>query len=229
MIFRDFENIVTSVRMNRYLAACTGNTAKAMTLYRINLRLSQELFTVVSCFEVALRNAIDKHCIANLGNDWLRNGALQGGAGIFDNANCRLTAKNINDAVRELNIRYTHNKVVAELGFGFWRYMFAPYQYTATGRSLLAIFPAKPTSTATVQYNQSFVFNQLMQINDLRNRIAHHEPVCFQSGLPIKDSTYARQHYGLILQFFQWMSIDQSSLLYGLDHVNSICNQIDAL
>ncbi len=33
--------------------ACGGNTIKAMTLYRYNLKLSQELLTVISCFEVA--------------------------------------------------------------------------------------------------------------------------------------------------------------------------------
>lgn len=30
-----------------------------MTLYRKNLQLSRELFTIISCFEIALRNAID--------------------------------------------------------------------------------------------------------------------------------------------------------------------------
>ncbi len=42
-------------------------------------------------------------------------------------------------------------------------------------------------------------------------------------------SAYARQHYGLIMQLFQWMSIDESALLYGLDHINEVCNDIDKL
>ncbi|MEO8146514.1 MAG: hypothetical protein ABI723_02695 [Bacteroidia bacterium] len=115
------------------------------------------------------------------------------------------------------------------MGFGFWRYMFAANQFTATGKTLLKIFPAKPSSTPAIQYNNTFVFNQLAQINNLRNRIAHHEPICFQSGQPIKNTTYARQHYGLILQLFQWMSIDEAKLLYGIDHINTVCNEIDAL
>ncbi len=40
--------------MERYLTACEGDTHKAMTLYRYNLQISQEMFTIVSCFEVAL-------------------------------------------------------------------------------------------------------------------------------------------------------------------------------
>ena len=50
MKFVDFEKIVSSKRMSRYLAACNGDTRKAMTLYRYNLRLPQEAFTIVSCF-----------------------------------------------------------------------------------------------------------------------------------------------------------------------------------
>ncbi len=168
---------MTPARMSRYLTACGGSSKKAMTLYRRNLQLSQELFTVISCFEIALRNAIDRQLIATLGNDWMRNGAVAGG--IFDNPNCRLTRESINEAVRKLNHLYAHNKLVAELGFGFWRYMFAPNQFAATGKTLLRIFPAKPASTASVQYNNTFVYNQLAQINNIRNRIAHHEPICF--------------------------------------------------
>lgn len=82
-----------------------------MTLYRKNLQLSQELFTVISCFEIALRNSIDKHYVNLHGSNWLRQAASNGG--IFDNHGCRLTADNINEAVRKLNANYTHNKLVA--------------------------------------------------------------------------------------------------------------------
>ena len=227
MRYSEFEDIMSPARMSRYLTACAGNTKQAMTLYRLNLRLSQELFTVVSCFEVSLRNSINNHFINSLGNDWLRNGAATGGR--FDNQQCRLTAQNINDAFNILGRMYTHNKLVAELGFGFWRYMFASNQYYFTGRTLLQIFPGKPTSTPSIQYNQTFVFNQLAKINNLRNRIAHHEPICFQVGHTIRSTIYVRQHYGLIRQLFQWMNIDEAALLYGLDHVNTICGRVDAL
>lgn len=229
MKYTEIENILSGARMSRYLNASAGNTRKAMTLYRLNLRLSQELFTVISCFEVALRNTINNHCQVRLGNDWLRDGARPGSAGIFDNRNCRLTAENINDPIRKLNNSYSNNKLVAELGFGFWRYMFAQHQYNATGRVLLRVFPAKPTSTPSIQYNHTFIFNQLAQVNNLRNRIAHHEPVCFQINNPIKNTIYVRQHYALIRQLFQWMTIDCGSLLYGIDHINTLCNQVDAL
>lgn len=226
MKYSDFSKIMTPARMNRYLLACDGNTRKAMTLYRKNLQLTQELFTVISCFEIALRNAIDVTVTPVLGNDWLRDAASAGG--VFDTPKCRLTKENINDAINKLNV-YSHYKLVAELGFGFWRYMFAPNQFKATGRILLRVFPSKPTSTPAMQYNNNYIFNQLAKLNDIRNRMAHHEPICFLPGQPIKNTTYARQHYNLILQFFQWMQIDEAALLYGLDHINTVCNEIDNL
>lgn len=224
MKYTDFENIMTPARMYRYQAACGGNTRKAMTLYRKNLQLSQELFTVISCFEIALRNRIDAKCNSVLGNDWLKEGVEVGG--IFDNPNCQETKKNIQEAIRKIHT-YRHFKLVAELGFGFWRYMFASHQFRATGRILLDIFPSKPISTPTLQYNHTYIFNKLAEINEIRNRIAHHEPICFVPQQAIKNTTYTRQRYHLILQLFQWMQIDESALLYGLDHINDICNETE--
>ena len=212
--------------MSRYLTACDANTRKSMTLYRKNLQISQEMFTIISCFEVALRNAIDKKCISILGNNWLRDGANNGG--IFDNLQCRVTKQNINEAINKLP-QYSHHKLVAELGFGFWRFMFASNQFNATNRILLRIFPSKPTSTPTMQYNHTYILNQLAQINNIRNRIAHHEPICFVSQQPVKDSSFTRKHYHLILQLFQWMDIDEAALLYGIDHIEQLCNDIDLL
>ena len=266
--------------MSRYLTACEGDSRKAMTLYRLNLRLSQELFTVVSCFEIALRNAINEHYLGIHGQNWLRD-AVQNG-GFFDNSPCRTTADVILECHRKLGRAYTHPKLVscqasnnvqsgvsfagslrckktyvamamrvfcaltshkiyyrltrhlrldttlvAELGFGFWRFMFAVHQFRAAGQTLLRIFPNKPRSTAQQQYNSGYVFAQLKQINDLRNRLAHHEPVCFQIRRPVIDTIFAKEHYLLIIQLFNWLNIDEKQLLYGLDHVDSIIDRID--
>lgn len=227
MRFREFERIISTARMRRYVSACGGDTRKAMTLYRKNLKLSQELFTVEGCFEIALRNAIDEHYRNVHGSHWLRDAVANGG--IFDNRNCHVTGTIITEAISNLGRAYTHQKLVAELGFGFWRYMFAAHQYRAGGQSLIRIFTAMPSSTPAFNYNARFIFNQLQKINNLRNRIAHHEPVCFTPGRAVINTTYARQNYALLLQLFQWMSIDEAALLYGLDKVLKTCDVIDRL
>lgn len=227
MIYSDFEKVITPARLGRYYLASEGNTRKTMTLYRKNMKLSQELFTIISCFEIALRNSIDRHYTAIYGNNWLKDAASRGG--IFDNNKCRFTQNNINDTIRSLNRSYTHFKLVAEMGFGFWRYMFANNQFMAAGSTLLRILPGKPRTTPAFQYNHNYILNKLAEINELRNRIAHHEPICFLAGRSIKDSTYPRDQYHLILQLFQWMNIDERALLYGLDHIREVCDEIDNL
>jgi hypothetical protein len=214
--------------MNRYLTATGNNSKKAMTLYRENLRLSQELFTIISCFEIALRNSINQHYTDHFGASWLRQSVAPGGMFLI-NPKCRITVSTVADAIMKLGANYTHFKLVAELGFGFWRYMFAPHQYQAAGQTLLAIFPARPQSGPGIQYNARFVFNQLIRVNNIRNRIAHHEPICFLPGQPVKDTGYVRQHYSLIRQMFNWIGIDEASLLYGLDHINCVSDKIDSL
>jgi len=213
--------------MNRYYHACGNNSRKAMTLYRLNLRLSQEMFTVISCFEVSLRNLVDQHYISLHGEDWLRDSAIRGGR--FDNSKCTLTARTINEMVTKLGANYSHGKVVAELGFGFWRYMFSRHQYRAAGQTLINVFPSLPLSSPTMQYNSIFVYNELAKTNNIRNRIAHHEAICFSPTLEVKNTRFARENYAHIIQLFQWMNIDEGALLYGLDHIISVCNQIDAL
>jgi len=210
---------MTKARMSRYLMASKGNTRKAVTLYRKNLQLTQELFTIIGCFEIVLRNSIDRVCVDEFGEDWLKNSVATNG--IFDNQKCRITKNNINKSISKLPI-YNHNKLIAELGFGFWRYMFAQNQFNATNRILLKVFPSKPTSTPTLQYNNIYIFKELAKLNKLRNRMAHHEPICFEPGKPIKNTTYVRHHYNLILQLFQWMQINVFTLLLGLDHINKI-------
>ena len=109
------------------------------------------------------------------------------------------------------------------------QYMFSAKQYRATGRSLLKIFPNKTRSSAEMQYNQSYVFNELDKVNTLRNRLAHHEPICFYLNEPEIDTGYIVTEYQKIQSLFAWMGIDSRAMLYGLDHVLATCSKINAL
>ena len=229
MKFSEFQHILSEERLQRYLLACDNDTRKTMTLYRLNLNLSQEVFTLLSCFEVAVRNAIDRILIASLGTDWLRDAILPGG--VFDVPGCRDSAKIIRQAYNRLmrDGSYSHPKLLAEMEFGVWKYMFANPQYRAVGRTLLAIFPNKPRSSAEVQYNNTYIFNELDGINILRNRIAHHEPICFARRQPEIGTSYILNAYQTLHKLFLWMGIDSHSLLYGLDHVQQVCSKINNL
>ena len=73
------------------------------------------------------------------------------------------------------------------------------------------------------------MFSGLARLNELRNRIAHHEPICFQESADVIDTAPVRQRYASILRLFHWLGIDEKALLYGLDHIEVVCNRLDAM
>ena len=87
----------------------------------------------------------------------------------------------------------------------------------------------KSRSTAQCQYNNTYMFNELDGINILRNRIAHHEPICFALRQPVIDTSYLMNSYNRLQTLFEWMDIHSKSLLYGLDHVKKVCSKINNL
>lgn len=123
MEYLEFERILSAKRMQRYKDAVNGDTRKAMALYRYNLRLSQEMFTIVSCFEVALRNAIDSLLVPSLGENWLKDSVQVNG--IFTNGRMNETRKIIEKAYNRLDRQgiYSHSKLIAEMKFGVWKYI----------------------------------------------------------------------------------------------------------
>lgn len=229
MEFTDFQNIVSSERMRRYLDACAGDCEKTLELYQANVRVSLEMFAIVGAFEVALRNAIDKVMTLNYGENWLRDAILPGG--FFDVPQCRDHAQIIRFAYNKLMSKniYTHSHLLAKMEFGIWKYMFSSPQYRAAGRILLRVFPNKPTSTRLVQYNNATVFNELDHVNSLRNRIAHHEPICFPTGKSEISTDYIRWIYAKIEMLFRWMGINTKDYLSGLSQLDLSINKVAKL
>lgn len=229
MDFNEIEHIISKDRLQRYVTACNGNKVKALTLYRKNISVSLEMFAVVGAFEVALRNSIDGVMKSHFGNDWLRDAILP--EGIFDTPSCRDHAKIIRSAYEKL-IRqgsYTHTHLLSKMEFGIWKYMFSSPQFRATNRILLHVFPNKPSSTREIQYNNTYIFNELDRVNSLRNRIAHHEPICFPTGQAYVTISYIQYIYNKILTLFSWLGIDGHDYLRGIDRVDKICRQIERL
>lgn len=232
MKYSEFEDVISYDRMQRYCEACNYDTRKAMTLYRYNIKLSQELLAVVGCFEVALRNKVNKQFIVQYGENWLRDFIFP--QGVFNSDGRVAKTKRIIEKAYAGLIRsntYSHAKLLSEMEFGVWKYMFSNVQYRLTGQTLLGIFVNKPKSTPSMRYDNTYIFCELDYINNLRNRIAHHEPICFgsSSNRSAIDTSYALNRYSRILTLFEWLDIDSKSLLYGLGDVVGTCNKISAL
>lgn len=218
MLNSQFHTAISLPRYNRYLAAC-GNKQRALKLYRANINLSQELYGVIGIFEVVLRNSIDRHMSSTLSPFWLEDAVADGGY-LDSNPRCLDSFHAVQDAIQKLGIEYTHDRLIAKLTFGFWTYQFATKEYAAAGSTLLNIFPNRPKGT-----RQKDVYQRLNKINDLRNRIAHHEPICFDEYTICINRT--KRRYDLIIELLGWLGCNHTRLLYGIDGVKKALSCIE--
>ena len=225
MRFEEFESLISTPRITKYRTACANDCKKTICLYRGNIRISRAFLAILSVFEIVLRNKIDNHYRSIFPPepgrpDWLLKSILPGG--FLTQNGCQRSQIIVNRKYRDLGARYTHDRLVAELSFGFWKYLFAGNQYRAGGYTLLRIFPNIPP-----RHGQSFIYHQLDKINAIRNRVAHHEPICFHPVNCTINKAYARARFQETLNLLEWMNIDSRQLFYGVNGVLKEADRID--
>jgi hypothetical protein len=217
-----FHTAISVTRFARYFSACENNKRQALKLYRANIILSQKMYAVIGVFEIILRNSIDRHFIIRKGNNWLAD-AVQPDGYLDIAVGCEDAYHAIQEAIHKLGVHYTHDRLIAKLPFGFWTHQFAAKEYAAAGNSLLEIFPNRPFGT-----NQKKVFQNLIKINDIRNRIAHYEPICFDKTTGKISTSYAERRYLLILELLYWLGCNPGKILFGIDHVRNAVEVVRA-
>jgi hypothetical protein len=173
------ESWLSKPRLTKYLAASAGHPQRALELYEWNSQVSAALMRDLAHIEVALRNAyaeaIDQYW-AGRSVDWTRS-ATTLFAPLIRNRNGHRV--DINTQHREqlltasARVRPTDppGKIIAELPFGFWRYLSsAAHEKTVWVRYLHRAFPPGTDRKRDVD-------NVAAALNRLRNRVAHHEPL----------------------------------------------------
>ncbi|SFO39965.1 hypothetical protein SAMN05216207_105133 [Pseudonocardia ammonioxydans] len=170
------EQAISPSRLGPYRAAVGGDLQRAVQLYRWNATVSASFWEVLGHGEVFLRNAINnalvtahhRHAAAG---DW------------FDDPRGVLTARaraDIDEARRRTGTSAPAGKVVAELNFGFWRFLLAR-RYTSTlWPAIRHAFPHLPRG----RRNPQVIEEPVIRLHTLRNRIAHHEPLL---SIPLHD------------------------------------------
>lgn len=217
MKYSDYTTLLSSARMSKYIKACNGDKAKAISLYHYNIQLSERMFAVINMFEIILRNTIDKHYRAYFADpDWLLNQAAPG----------KMLSESASDIIAKANGfksdgRYSPDRMVSSFMMGFWTYMFTRRHYNAGGKTLLQIFPNKAKGTT-----QKLVYSELGEVRELRNRIAHHEPICFDANGNV-STAFASKHYSLIIKYMTAMGLDVKSVLYRIESPKAIIARIN--
>ena len=211
--------VLSPARLNKYAQACGNDRAKTLRLYQYNIKLSQRFYGVIGMFEIMLRNAINIHYQGYFHDtNWIINQARVGGLLEHDAADIQKPQK----SYTAMGV-YNNDKMVASFTFGFWTYLFTKRNYRVGGKTLLKIFPNKAHGL-----KQSDIYKDLTAIREFRNRIAHHEPICFNAARAI-DTTYARRHYNLIRTYIGYMGFDPDSVLRAVEKPDSILNVIDSI
>lgn len=154
-------------RLRSYMDAMEGDLRQALNLYRWNIALSGALFEAIAVVEVVVRNEIDRNLqiwAQSLGSDWMDIAPLEE-KGRADIAKAR--SRNTKDP--------SHGKVLAELNFGFWRFLMANrYLHTIWIPIMSSAFPNLQGHPGE---RRMLVERSLERLWFLRNRIGHHEPI----------------------------------------------------
>lgn len=209
----DLERAFSTPRFTRYTEATGGDHALGHELYKVNVRLSARLFAVLSVFEVVFRNAVDRHYMQQFGPNWLRTQSDEGG--FLGKNGCEKTRKNVQEVIGWRDL-YVHDKVVANLGIAFWRSLFNSKEFSAGGDTLLRIFPQKPKGKA---HNHTYVYNRLHPVSKIRNRIAHHDPICFSPYTNEISAELPLKAYESMREMLMWLGFVPDQILDGVDAV----------
>lgn len=222
MKYSEYEKAFSPARLNKYLKACGGDIAAALTLYRHNIKLCQKCYGMLNVFEIVLRNAINEHYKAFFADpDWIRHQIVPGG--MLENHPQRGA---VEKTIAELDKagKYTNDRVVSSVTFGFWTHLFSRRPFALGGQSILRIFPARAKGLG-----QRAIYNELQDIKAFRNRIAHHEAICFDAS-GAKNTAQAKASYALVIKYIQFLGYQEAHLYYGLDVLpDKILDKIDKL
>lgn len=163
---------LSSARFQTYVIAAAGDEEKALLIYRWNSQVSAAWMPDLALVEIGLRNAIhDALSVATGHVDWWHHIALDA-----------KTERNIFDTILRVTRQYgvaTPGHVVSDLSLGNW------VRLLGTGgrkngiaidyfKTLWRPHLSKRFSSATSRQD---LYQRCETLRQLRNRIAHHEPL----------------------------------------------------
>ncbi len=161
---------LSAPRLTTYARAVGGDLDRAVELYLWNAAVAGALWEVLGHAEVLLRNVLHDALTA-------RHKRL-GRAGQWFDDPAQELAQHARDDIARAKQRLQRagapilpGKIVAELSFGFWRFLLAR-RYTAT------LWPAlRPAFRHLPGSDRRLLEAPVARLHVLRNSVAHHEPL----------------------------------------------------
>lgn len=149
-----------------------GDREFAVRLYLWNARLAKAFLFPLQICEVVVRNAVHGALSGVYSPDWILAPPF-GLNGFSEASHARALDRLQRRAVRRRRPPPSADDLVAALTFDFWSNLFRDdYDAVWTAPVLAAAFPNLPAGEGRIE-----VQRRAAGVNDLRNRIAHHEPI----------------------------------------------------
>jgi hypothetical protein len=192
-VINALERSLSPERLATYLAAAGNDHAAALRLYVWNTRISAALYGPLQALEILIRNGFHRELAAVYGGAW------------YDNPRVPLTpaaAARVGDAKNTLQRAGRPpdpGRIVAELSFGFWERLLSRGPSGPRNYEMALWRPALHRAFPNARRPRAAIHRPLPDLRDLRNRIAHHEPI-FSRDLPTD--------YQTILDVIGWMCAD---------------------
>lgn len=223
------ERSITPIRLSTYLTAAAGDPDLARRLYLWDRELSVAFLADLAILELALRNAMNDQLEAKWGPEWYADLAIP-----LDDR----SQNTLNQAWSRIGGHKTPGRLVAQCMFGFWRGLLdkgdhagkAPRRvrcdYEILWRGVLSkAFPGgKAIARAEgARWNREYALAVVTRVNDLRNRVAHHEPMLngfSQSGQNARVS--AQDAHGDCMKLAAMLDRDLHSLVATTSRVPTI-------
>lgn len=185
--------LATAERLGSYSRATEADITATFGLYEWNMRAAASVMELTSMVEVIARNALDTQL-----RDWAARKHGQSSwldVAPVDQQGRKDIQRARDRATRRGRRSEFHGRVVAELSLGFWRYLVESRYLTSLW--VPSTHAAFPHGHADLRMRQREVAFGMQQLNFVRNRAAHHEPI-HQRDL--------HRDLGLALDLARWIS-----------------------
>jgi hypothetical protein len=162
------------------------------------MSLSQALYWPLHAFEITMRNAMADAIWETHGENWFENIArFSSSRRTFDSDE----VKRVDKAKEKLDkdgISYNHDTIVAAISFGFWTGLLKEEYKKQLWDPLFSKF--------LPMIGLKEAFEKTQYIKDLRNNIAHYEPIIV--FMPRGNHRELYKDYKLVLKLIRWICTD---------------------
>lgn len=186
-------------RLSKYLVRTGNDASRALALYEWNSEAAAALTAVLSVVEIALRNGIHRALTDAFGPTWHRVPRLRHSHAVVE-------SELVGAETRTRKPSPMLPDIIAASNFNLWRELLRPpYAGVFWAKRLPIAFP-NVTLTGHERQLLPPLHDRVERLQDLRNRIAHHEPILGSSWERIGAKAAARHTEAV--ELLRWMDAD---------------------